>query len=261
MNDAPMNDAPRLSGLVICRDEIANIERCLGSLALCDEVVVVDSGSTDGTAEAARRYTSRVYVEPWRGYAGQKEFALALCRGRWVLWLDADEALTPQLARSVEEAVAEGAAAPAAAYSMIRRVHYLGRWIRFGAFGRDRVVRLFRRGQARFSDHAVHEGLIVDGPIGRLEGILEHYSYRDLAHHRAKIDVMTSLWADDAWKRGRRAAAWDPFFRPLARWFRILVLQGGFLDGWRGWVIAAMAARYVRSKYRKLRAKGTKGAR
>jgi glycosyltransferase involved in cell wall biosynthesis len=335
---------PVLSALVIAKDERENIERCLGSLGFCDEiVVVVDASSTDGTAEIARRYTDRVAVEPWRGYSGQKQYALTLCRGLWVFWIDADEAVSPELARAVrtvlgadaraeartvirtEDARADtpthfptdlpmdagtdsrigpGTDAPAdsptvprtdfpmdprtgvqpvaagdvaasgglsprplegssaavpVAYRVRRRVFYLGRWIDHGGWGRDEVVRLFLRDRGRFSERRVHESVEIDGPIGRLPGVLEHHSYRDLAHHWEKIGRLSTLSAEEALAAGRKARFLDFAFRPAARWFKIYVLKRGFLDGWRGWVIAGLAAVYVLLKYAKMREKARPG--
>lgn len=283
----------RLSALVIARNEEAGIARCLASLAFCDEIVLVDAESTDRTVEVASRYTDRVFVEPWRGYAGQKSFALGHCRGTWVLWVDADEVVSAALAGAIRAVVeARGAAGsvlgeggvagaggtgsidPSAepddpgtpgtapvAYALARKVHYLGAWIRHSGWGEDRVVRLFRRGRARFSDDRVHERLLVDGAVGRLAGVLEHYSYKDLTHHWEKVRVLAALGAEQAQARGRRARSQDLVFRPLARWLKLYVLRRGFLDGWRGAVIAGMGAAYVLLKYALLREKETQNDR
>jgi glycosyltransferase involved in cell wall biosynthesis len=244
----------RLSALVITRNERGNIERCLASLAFCDEIVVLDAESDDGTAELALRYTRQVRVEPWRGYAAQKQRALELCHGFWVLWIDADEAVSPLLARSIRQ-VADGgeSAGKSVGYSLRRQVFYLGRWIRHGGWGSDWVLRLFQRERGRFSDQVVHERVLVQGAVARLPGILEHYSYSDLPHHWGKILEFSRNWAVEARRRGRRAHAVDLLFRPPARFARMYLFQLGFLDGWRGLVIAGMAAAYVFLKYARLK--------
>jgi glycosyltransferase involved in cell wall biosynthesis len=199
LHTPPGPEALLLSALVIARNERENIERCLASLGFCSEIVLLDAESTDGTADLARRFTPRVYVEPWRGYAAQKQRALELCRGEWVLWCDADEAVSPELAGEIGELLRGPAGADG--YLLSRRVFYLGRWIRHGGWGSDRVLRLFRRADARFSDDLVHEQVLLSGPVGRLRGILEHYSYRDLGHHGAKILELSRLWAEQARSR------------------------------------------------------------
>lgn len=261
-------DDVRLSALVIARNEEAGIARCLEALSFCDEIVLVDAESTDRTVEIAREYTDRVWVEPWRGYSEQKSFALAKCRGDWVLWIDADEVVSAELrdeiaratgAASIDDESAatpvDGSTAMPVAYELSRRVFYLGGWIRHGGWGEDRVVRLFRRGRAQFSQDRVHERLLVDGPVESLSGVLEHYTYRGLAHHWGKIRNLASLGAEQAWERGRRASLGDLAFRPLARGLKIFVWKRGFLDGWRGAIIAGMGMAYVFLKYAMLREK------
>lgn len=243
---------PRLSAFVVTKNEEHNLERCLASLDFCDEIVIVDAESLDRTVEIARRFTQRVYVEPWRGYAAQKQRALDLCLGKWVLSIDADEAVLPDLARAIGHAVT-AADSQHAGFRIRRRVFYFGSWIRFGSFGNDWVPRLALRERARFSTDLVHEELLVDGVIGRLPGVLGHWSYRNLAHHRAKIEQLSALWAEQEWARGRRASRVDLLYRPPARGLRMLILECGFLNGWRGFVIAWMGMKYVRRKYEQLR--------
>lgn len=254
----PDGRAPRLSGLVIAKNEAGNIDRCLASLAFCDEIVVVDAESEDDTVERARRYTERVFVEPWRGYGAQKNLALSLCRAPWIFWIDADEAASPELAEEIGRLLADptgiGGPSDRSAYRVRRRVHYLGAWIRFGSFGNDWVTRLFRRDRGRFTEVRVHEELRVEGSVGKLRAWIGHWSYRDRAHHLAKIESMSELWALDARAAGRRATALDLRFRPVLRWLRMLVLEGGLGNGWRGFVIAQLGAHYVRRKYERLRA-------
>lgn len=245
--------ACRLSAFVLTKNESANIERCLRALDFCDEVVVVDSGSEDGTRELAARFTERVLTEPWRGFAAQRQFALEQCRGDWVLWVDADEVVTPDLAETILTVTRASAPSGEAAFRVKRQVFYLGAWMRHGGWGADWVVRLFLRERAHFPPRVVHESVEVDGKLGTLEGTLEHYSYRDLSHHWRKIDEWSRLAALEAHGAGRRARLWDLALRPLARWCKIYVIRLGALDGWRGWVVAGMGAAYVFQKYARLR--------
>ncbi len=242
----------RLSALVVTFNEAEQIERCLKALSFCDEIVLVDSESTDRTTELARRLTDRIWTEPWRGYGGQKQFALEKCRGEWVLWIDADEVVSPQLAESILAAISDP---NFDSYETARRVFYLGDWIRHGGWGADWVRRLFRREKAHFRLDLVHEGVELAGEIGRLQGPLDHYSYRSLSHHWSKIDQFTSLWAEQCWADGQRTRFLDLLFRPFVRWFKIYFVKQGWRDGWRGFVVAGLAATYVLVKYAKLKEK------
>ncbi|HEY9063440.1 MAG TPA: glycosyltransferase family 2 protein, partial [Burkholderiaceae bacterium] len=173
-----MSSPPLLSVVLITHNEAANIAACLESVAFADEWIVLDSGSTDATAEIARRFGATVVIaSDWPGFGAQKNRALALARGRWVLSLDADERVTPELAASIRQALADDGAA--AGYELSRLSNFCGQWMRHGDWYPDRVLRLFRREAARFSDDRVHERLIVDpgaGGIGRLAGELLHHS-------------------------------------------------------------------------------------
>lgn len=240
-----------LSAFVLTRNEADNIERCLASLSFCDEIVVLDAQSEDDTVARARRFTSRVWVEPWQGFSDQRTLAVSRCRGEWVLWIDADEVVTPELAESIQGAIRSNARV--AGYWICRRVHYLGRWMRHGGWGEDWVLRLCRREQARFSGARVHEQVVLEGKTARLDGILEHYTYRDLGHHWQKIDLLSRLGAEEAWARGRRARLVDLLFRPPARSAKMYLLRLGILDGWRGLVAAGLAGCYVFLKYARLK--------
>jgi glycosyltransferase involved in cell wall biosynthesis len=243
-----------LSAFVLTRNESRNIDRCLASLSFCDEIVVLDAQSEDDTASRARRFTERVWIEPWQGFSAQRTLAVSRCRGAWVLWIDADEVVTPELADSIRHAIRSGTE-EVSGYWVCRRVCYLGRWMRHGGWGEDWVLRLFRPERARFSGARVHERVLLDGPSKRLAGLLEHYSYRDLGHHWQKIDQLSRLGAEEAWEEGRRARLVDLIVRPPARWSKMYLVRLGFLDGWRGLVAAALAGCYVFLKYARLKEK------
>jgi glycosyltransferase involved in cell wall biosynthesis len=238
-----------ITTVVITHNEESNLERCLASVrAISSEIVVVDSGSTDRTREIAARHTDRVVVQEWLGYGPQKQFALEQARSPWVLSIDADEEVSPGLQEEILrlDFAREG-------YYVPRRVWYMGRWIRHGAWQPDLLLRLFRRDRARFTPDRVHESVQLEGTAGRLHGALHHYPYRDVAHHLQKMNEMTSLAAEAMFDRGRRAGWTRLVFQPAWEFARSYVLKGGFLDGPPGLVVAALHAQYSLLKYAKLR--------
>ena len=235
--------SPRLSVVVVTRDEEERIRACLQSVAWADELIVVDAESEDKTATIARELTDHVVVRPWPGYAAQKNFGIGLARGAWVLSLDADETVSPALRAEIEDVVARDG--PGDGYEVPRRNVFWGRWVRHGGLYPDWQLRLFRRGRGRFGERAVHESVRVDGVVGRLRGHLEHASYRDVGDFLARADRYASLAADDWVAQGRRVRAWDFLVRPLGRFLGMYVVGGGFLDGARGFLLAALYAYYV----------------
>jgi glycosyltransferase involved in cell wall biosynthesis len=235
--------APRLSVVVVTRDEEARIRACLESVAWADELIVVDAESEDKTAAIARDLTDHVVVRPWPGYAAQKNHGLDLARGAWILSLDADETVSPELRGEIARVLdADG---PGDGFELPRRNIFWGRWVRHGGLYPDWQLRLFRRGRGRFDERAVHESVRVDGRVGRLAGHLEHRSYRDVGDFIARADRYAALAADDWVARGRRVRAWDFVARPLGRFVGMYVLRAGFLDGARGFLLAALYAYYV----------------
>jgi len=240
----------RLSVTVICLDEAAEIGACLESARFADEIVVCDSGSQDATPEICRRYTSRVFTDPWRGFAAHKNLALERATGDWILSLDADERVRPELAEEIRAVLADPAAADG--YTVPRRNHFLGQWIRHGGWYPDRTVRLFRRGRGRFLPRAVHESVRVEGRVGALRGALEHYTYRSLSAYLARMDRYSGLAAAELWQAGRRARLADLSFRPVATFLRMYLLQAGFRDGRAGLVLAGLYAAQTLAKYAKL---------
>jgi len=238
-----------ISTIVITLNEERNLPRCLASVrGFSREIVVVDSGSTDGTLAAASAAGARVIPQVWLGDGKQKQFALDQARSPWVFSIDADEEVSPDLASEISrlDFSADG-------YLVGRRVWYLGRWIDHGAWNPDWVMRLFRRDRARFTPERVHERVEVSGRAARLHAPLFHYSYRDIAHHLAKINEMSSLAATQMAERGRRASWTKLALSPGWEFFRSYVLKGGFQDGAPGLVVAKLHAYYHFLKYAKLR--------
>lgn len=243
----------KLSGCVISYQEVDRIADCVRSLAFCDEVVVVDSGSTDGTRELAAQLGARVVTnQPFPGHREQKQFATEQAQHDWVFCLDADERATPALQARVRELASAGLRG--AAYEMPRQNHYLGRIVRAGLFWPDRKVRLFDRRQAKWGGTNPHDRVEVyqGGAIERLGEAIEHLSYRNFRHHLRTIDSFTAIAARALAAEGRRANAFDLLVRPPAVFVKSLVVKRGFLDGWRGLVIAAMAAYTDWKKYWRL---------
>lgn len=240
---------PSISTIVITFNEERNIERCLRSVAsFSDEILVVDSDSADRTVEIARALGARVITNPWPGYGRQKQFAAERASNLWVFSIDADEEAPPELGREIR-----GLDFTRDAYEVPRRVRYMDRWIRHGIWYPGYVVRLFRRDRARFQDEIVHESVEVDGSVGRLRNDLLHYSYRDVAHHREKIEEFSSLAAERMFSRGKRARLGSRAIVPCLEFFKAYVARRGFLDGRAGFTIARLHAVYVRRKYEKLR--------
>jgi glycosyltransferase involved in cell wall biosynthesis len=250
----------KISACLITLNEEAHLGKALASLSgLVEEIVVVDSGSSDATESIARSFGARWSVLPWQGFVAQKNHALGLARHPWVFSLDADEELSPVLRDEVASLRSAGVPEEVAAYSMPRCVLYEGRWIRHGDWYPDRLVRLFRRDHARFDGGRVHERLVVAGRVDRLRGDLFHYSFADGTDHRARGRKYAALWAESAWEQGRRAGPGSAWTHAAFRWLRGYVLRRGFLDGAQGWRIAALSASETALKYRLLRERTRQG--
>jgi glycosyltransferase involved in cell wall biosynthesis len=240
----------RVSACLITLNEEENLPRVLDSLAgVADEIVVVDSGSTDRTEEVALLRGAKFFSRAWTNYADQKNFAAECATSDWILSLDADEELSSPLHTSLWNWKKHRPDLPV--YEMARRTWYLGKWIRHSGWYPDFQRRLYRRDVAEFSG-IIHESLRFDGKTGRLSGDLLHYTVRSFDEHQANVERYTTLAAQQMFDQGKRqwlAAMW--FATPWS-WFQNFVLRGGFLDGYRGALIAQMAARSVHLKYAKL---------
>ncbi len=234
---------PRISVVVVTLNEEERLRACLESAAWADELVVVDAESADKTAQVAREFTERVFVRPWPGFAAQKNFALEQATGDWILSVDADEEVSRELRDEILRVVASAEAS--AGYRIPRRNIMWGRWMRHGGLYPDWQLRLFRRGQGRFVDLAVHESVEVAGPLGRLGAPLVHRSYRDLADFLARADRYSTLAAEEWVRRGHRPRAGELVLRPAGRFLSMYIARAGFLDGWRGFLLAVLYAYYV----------------
>jgi glycosyltransferase involved in cell wall biosynthesis len=238
-----------LSVVLIARDAASQLDACLASVAFADEIVLVDSGSSDGTRDLAARHGARVIEQAWLGFGRQKQFAVEQARHDWVLSLDADERVSPELAASIERALA----APAApVYRMARCNRFLGRWLRHGEGYPDWSPRLFDRRSARWSDDPIREKVLYAVTPGTLAGDLLHEPAEDLARFLAKQNRQTTLAAQQLFESGRRAWAFSLVASPLVRFFKFYVLRLGFLDGAAGLAHIGFGCMSSYLKYAKL---------
>jgi glycosyltransferase involved in cell wall biosynthesis len=233
----------RLSVTIIAWNEEERLRACLESVAWAQEILVIDAESTDKTVQVAREFTDKIWVRPWPGFAEQKNFALDQATCEWVLSLDADERVTPELRERISRIVR--ANGPGDGYSIPRKNIFWGAWVRHGGLYPDYQLRLFRRVAGRFVDSAVHESVVVEGHVERLAEPLLHHSYRGLDDFVARSNRYSALAARDVVARGGRAGVLDLALRPLGRFLSMYVARGGFLDGWRGFVLAVLYANYV----------------
>ena len=240
----------KLTVTVITRNEASNIAAALESVAWADEIIVIDSHSSDDTVAIARRLATRVEIRDWPGYGAQKNHAAGLASNDWILSIDADERVTPGLAREIREILSGNPAAPG--YRIPRVAFYLGRWIRSTDWYPDYQLRLYDRRAGRWDERRVHESLRLEGSPGVLRQELQHYPYRNISHHVQTIDRYTTLAAQDWLAAGRRAGTVQAFFHPRFAFLRNYVLKGGFRDGSAGLLVSILNSFYVFLKFAKL---------
>ncbi len=239
---------PRLSAIVITHNEAANIGECLDALAFCDERIVVDSGSGDGTVDIARGKGARFESHDWQGFGPQKNYALSLATGDWVLSIDADERVTPELAGAIKTAMAD---ASADGFEFPRRSSFCGREMKHSGWYPDYVLRLFRRGKAKFDDALVHERVICDGAVKRLDQPLIHYPVQKLEDALSRMDRYSTASAAALVASGRRVSFLAGIGHGLYSFLRSYVLRLGFLDGAEGFLLAVANAEGSYYRYMK----------
>lgn len=241
----------KLSGTIVTLNEERNIARAMESMRCCDEILVVDSGSTDRTRTIANGLGARVIEQPWLGYAQQKNHAASHASFDWILSLDADEVLSESLEAEIWKLKNDGPNQPA--YNMPRMAQYMGRWIKHSGWYPDRKVRLYDRRAARWTGEYVHESVAVDGAVGQFDSGILHFTCDSLSEHLRTMDRYTTLAARELMAHGRDASMGHLIFSPPWTFVRTYVFQSGFRDGFPGFTIAWMAALYTFLKYAKAR--------
>lgn len=240
----------KISACVTAFNEEKKIARCLQSLLWCDEIIVVDSFSTDRTVEICRQFTDRVYQRPWLGYIGQRNMIREMAANEWVLFLDADEELSPQLKEEIKREI--NSDAPFVGYAFPRMVYYLGKWIKHGEWWPDVKLRLFMRDRGRSVGREPHDQVKVDGPVKTMKSPIYHYTYDSINDHLRTMNRFSTITALEKYKEGIRFQWSDILLRPFWRFFKAYILKKGFMSGRHGLLIATVSAFAVAMKYYKL---------
>jgi len=241
-----------LSIAIITKNEEARLSDCLKSVSFSDEVLVVDSGSSDKTVEVAKFFGARVLIEEWRGFSGQKQFAVDQCRHDWVLILDADERIPEGSALTIRQEIAKNDP-KISAYSFRRKNYLHGRWIKHCGWWPDRIVRLVHRKKGGFDGRPVHETWIADGKVKTLDAIIEHVSFRNYSELVAKMENYSNLASKELFERNKQVNFLTPIFRGLWMFIKTYFLELGVIDGFDGLLISTMNAGGSFLKYAKLR--------
>jgi len=246
-----MHTRPTVAVLVITKNEERHIAECLDSVKWADEIILVDAQSTDDTVSIAKHYTDRIFIRPWPGFGLQKNFGMEQVVADWILILDADERVSVELAKEIQETltmVSDGVAA----FRVPRRNYFYGQWVRWGGAYPDYQIRLFRRGKAQYNDVAVHENLIVDGQIATLSAHFTHYTERQIVDHFRKFNLYTTLAASEKGKSQQSVSWYHLVCNPFVIFFKTYVIKKGYRDGTRGVIFAVFASMYTFVKYTKL---------
>jgi len=246
----------RITATIITLNEADNIREACESVAWADEILVIDSESTDDTREIAARMGARVVINPWPGFSKQKQFAVDNATHDWIFSLDADERLSPQLRSSIDEVRRLNDGDLADGYRVARRAFYMDRWIRGGGWYPDYQLRMFNRARGHWRDRVIHESVVMDDGtrVETLRGDLLHYSMRDPQHHRTMIEERYApLGAEQMWREGKRTSALQSLVAGPAAFIRSFILKGGFRDGAAGLTIARLAAYHASLKHSLLR--------
>lgn len=242
---------PSISACIITYNEENNIEACLESVAWVEEIIVVDSLSSDRTVELCRTYTDQVHLKEWQGHVRQKNYALNYARHEWVLCLDADERVSPELRREIEETLSKENQ-PADGYFFPRHSFYLGRWINHGGWYPDYKLRLFKKSKGHWGGKDPHDRVVLDGVSAYLQADLLHYVYRNLSHQLQTVDSFSSITAAGLDADGERFSTARLVLRPIFKFIGTYVIKRGFLDGLPGFIISVASSFYVFLRYAKL---------
>ena len=239
----------KISATIITFNEEKNISRCLKSLDFCDEIIVVDSLSTDKTVEIAKSFGAKVILQKFLGHIAQKQLAVDNATYDWILSLDADEEISDELKKSILEVKSNP---KYDAYSMNRISFHLGRWIKYGGWYPDKKVRLFNRKKAYWGGYNPHDKVIVEGKIGHLKGDIKHYVFKDLTHNIDTNNKYSSIMAKDLYEKGIKFSYLKLFLKPIGKFLEVYIYKRGFLDGLPGFIIAVGASYSMFLKFAKL---------
>lgn len=237
-----------VSVVIVTKDEERNIRDALESVRDFEDIVVLDAFSTDGTPAICREYTSRVYQQEWRGYARQKQMAVDRAEKQWVLILDADERVTPELKKEISESIQEGAFS---GYYLPRKSFFLGKWMQHSGWWPDHILRLFRKDRAHIEPREVHEKVVVNGAVGYLNGPIEHYTYRTISDYVRKMENYSTLSAQELGDK-KDAPLMSMVLNPFAVFIKMFFLRRGFRDGMHGFILAGLYSFYTFLKYAKI---------
>jgi len=241
----------KISAIIITKNEELNIDKCLRSISWCDEIIVLDSGSTDKTEQICKNYTENFYFHEWQGYGPQKQAALLKAKYNWVLSIDADEEVTSELKEEILEILASEN--NFSGFLIPRKSFYLGKFINHSGWYPDYILRIGNRKKISFSEDIVHEKMTIDGNVGKLKNNLLHYPYRNIYHHFEKINNYSELSAKKMFLNNKSASPWKIIFAPLFAFFRAYFLKKGFLDGYQGFLISLSTGISTYLKYIKLK--------
>ncbi len=242
----------KITATIITLNEEANIGDCLESLKWVDEIIVSDSNSSDRTVEICKAHGAVVYIDEWLGFGAQKNLCQSRARNEWIFNIDADERAAPGLGEEIQKALQGG---EALGYYVPRKNYFGDKWVQHCGWYPDLNLRLYRKDAGRFSERAVHEAVVVDGPTGRLSTPLIHRTYSGVDDYLTRMERYSSLAALEMIKEGRTPRAGDMILRPAFTFIKMFVLRGGFLEGVTGLKLSALYAFYTYKKYTKLRQK------
>ena len=239
----------KISVTIITLNEEANIRACLESIKWADEILVSDSGSSDRTVEICKGYGAKVFNDEWLGFGRQKNLIAGRARNNWILNIDADERVNPQLREEIGSVLNEGACD---GYNITRKNFFGDRWIKHCGWHPDYNLRFYRKDKGSFNELNVHEAVQVNGKTGYLKSPMEHHTYRDVSDYLKRMDRYSALAAEEMFREGRKAGYFDILFRPLFTFIKMFFLQKGFMEGGTGLVLSGLYASYTLSKYAKL---------
>jgi len=240
-----------LSVVIITKNEEHNIRRCLDSVKWADEIIVVDSQSTDKTVEIVKEYGAKIFSPEWRGYGPAKQEGVKKATGEWILSIDADEEVTLELAEEIKKTLA--AENSYNGYLINRHTNFLGKWINHCGWYPDYLLRLFRKGSGSFNNAVIHEKIEINGKTRKLKAELLHYSYSNLETYLSRFNRYTTLGAEAAFEKGKKASNFDIVFRPFVSFIDHFITRQGFQDGLEGFIISVLSSVAVMVKYVKLR--------